>query len=298
MDLDGVRALNLPAFKGGVSVAGATDGRKRNEERQGGSNGEQVLGPFILGEALPVVPAKLVKRILKGDYVDMAELLKDNMEVERRRAQVEGDGSQGQLMHRGNRREIPDMLSWLQCFSLYAAVVGSRYPEKSQDLLAYQALMIGEHRRCGGRGWLLYDAAFRQQITSLEAVRFAHLNQSLYATTFLAYGMKAQCCPNCLMADHSLEECALNPSRAMQVVRLREAGLESREVARRADKGRRTTPKKGACFAWNDGRCTSPYCRFEHACSKCHGDHRRAACRARLGEEEMGRDKGRAKPYT
>lgn len=34
---------------------------------------------FVLGEALPVVPAKLVRHILKAEYVDMAELLKDNM---------------------------------------------------------------------------------------------------------------------------------------------------------------------------------------------------------------------------
>ena len=32
-----------------------------------------------------MVPPKLVKRIQKAEYVDMAELLKDNMEAERRR---------------------------------------------------------------------------------------------------------------------------------------------------------------------------------------------------------------------
>ena len=39
---------------------------------------------FILSEAFLVVPAKQVKRIQKAEYVDMAELLKDNMEAERR----------------------------------------------------------------------------------------------------------------------------------------------------------------------------------------------------------------------
>lgn len=38
----------------------------------------------------------------------------------------------------------------------------------------------------GGRGWLLYDAAFRQQIRSYDLVDFSHINQSLYSTTFLA----------------------------------------------------------------------------------------------------------------
>ena len=35
--------------------------------------------PFILGGSLPVLPAKLVKRIIKGDYLEM---LSDNMEME------------------------------------------------------------------------------------------------------------------------------------------------------------------------------------------------------------------------
>ena len=42
--------------------------------------------PYFLGEALPVVPQKLVRRITRGEYVNMAELLKENLEAERRRA--------------------------------------------------------------------------------------------------------------------------------------------------------------------------------------------------------------------
>lgn len=39
--------------------------------------------PFIVGEGLPAVTAKLVAKIQRREYVDMAELLKDNIEVER-----------------------------------------------------------------------------------------------------------------------------------------------------------------------------------------------------------------------
>ena len=41
--------------------------------------------PFLLGEGLPPIPAKLVQ---KGDFVDMAELLQDNIESDRRRSKV------------------------------------------------------------------------------------------------------------------------------------------------------------------------------------------------------------------
>ena len=115
--------------------------------------------PFILGEALPVVPAKLVKCILRREYIDMAELLKDNIEAERRRlaSTEEGGGSS-----RGARRGIPNLWSWLHCYSLFAAIICSKYPEKSREMWAYQATIIGEAKRCGGNGVHLYDAAFRQ----------------------------------------------------------------------------------------------------------------------------------------
>ena len=35
--------------------------------------------PFVLSKGHPAVPAKLVRKIQKGGYVDMAELLRDNM---------------------------------------------------------------------------------------------------------------------------------------------------------------------------------------------------------------------------
>ena len=100
-----------------------------------GSKQDPVPPPFIMSEALPVVPGKLVKRIRKGEYIDMAELLKDNVEAERRRQGLGGgDNVQGQRL---SRREIPDFSSWLHCFSMYAAVVASKYPDKAKELWAY-----------------------------------------------------------------------------------------------------------------------------------------------------------------
>ena len=137
----------------------------------------------MLGDTLPVIPAKLVKRILKGDFVDMAELLKDNIEAERRRLAVV-EGGTGTP---NPRREISNLLGWLFCYSLFAAIVCKRYPEKAKEMWAYQATIIAESRRCGGNGWHLYDTAFRQQMSSLETTDSSKLSQALYTTTFIAY---------------------------------------------------------------------------------------------------------------
>jgi len=281
VELEALQSLDLPSFhdqeEGRVGKAGAT-GADLGKENQPATISRETPteGPFVVSESLPVVPAKLVRRILKAEYVDMAELLRDNMEAERRRWQ--GEGPSSHFSSRVSRREIPDILSWLQCFTSYAAVVCSKFPDKTRELLAYQAMMIGEARRCGGRGWLLYDAAFRQQMTSFETTDFSKINQSLYATTFLAYGGgRSKFCQDCMMADHTREECALHPNRSLPVVQMREV-----ESQGRASESRRRRPgRSGPCYAWNDGTCTFTRCRYDHVCSVCgSGDHKKAACKS------------------
>ena len=305
VDGDAIADLNLSSF--GHSVEGSADGHKSSEHKSsqqwttgegGKGDGSEETAPFILGEALPVIPAKLVKKILKGEFVDMADLLKDNLEAERRRySQENGNNRSSFAQPPCYKREVPDMLSWLKCFSLYAAAITSKYPHKARELWAYQALMVSEQRRCGGRGWLLYDSGFRQQITSLEATDFSKINQSLYSTTFLAYGGRGQFCPHCLSSDHGQEECALHPQRAVPVVRFKESGASLRDEWRlKPGELRRKRPRKGACFAWNDGRCTTQNCPFEHVCSKCFGDHRRAACRSRGGDQDQGKGAEEQRP--
>ena len=47
-------------------------------------------GPFLLGEDLPLIPVKLVTKIHKGDFVNMAELLRDNIEADSRHSKEDG----------------------------------------------------------------------------------------------------------------------------------------------------------------------------------------------------------------
>ena len=88
-------------------------------------------------------------------YHLMAELLKDNIEAEGRRfsstEEVSGPS-------RGTQRTILNFLSWLHCYSLFAAIICSKYLEKSREMWIYQATIIGEAKQCGGNGWHLYDA--------------------------------------------------------------------------------------------------------------------------------------------
>ena len=95
---------------------------------------------FLLSECLPSVPAKIVTKTVKKDYVDIAELLRDNRDAKRRTA---ADGSAAGLStSQAHRWEVPDFLSWLQCFGVYIGIVATHKPEKLRQLMAYQTLMI------------------------------------------------------------------------------------------------------------------------------------------------------------
>ena len=214
------------------------------------------------------------------------------MEAEKRRDSSDADVMQGHLGQTSSRREVPDLISWLQCFSSYAAVVCRKHPEKMRELWAYQALMISEFCGCGGRGWQLYDTAFRQHAASLEFVDFSKINQGLYATTFLALrGERAV-----LSKLH-----VVGPYVGGMRIAPKQVGAGdpywgwisegSKEEVRMPWGQERRRPPRGACFAWNDGRCSTPCCRFSHFCSRCgSSDHRKPQCHTHLEPDRRGKE--------
>ena len=187
-----------------------------------------------------------------------------------------------------NRHEIPDMLSWLQCFSLYTAVVGNKFPEKVQDLWAYQATIIAVvwwQRVTPLRCWVLAADRFHRVsgVRKAESGSLCHHFPGLW-----------HCWPVLwqLPTDRPL------PGRLcpelVQVVRLREPSRERREGGRSGEHSTKRR-RRGASYAWNDGRCSSPNCHFDHICLRCHST--RGQCVAVQGEGQCeGRGVGLRPP--
>ena len=230
---------------------------------------------YILGEGLPPIPAKLVAKIQRGDYVDMAELLRENMEMACRQAATSTPSD----TQKSSRREVPDILSWITCFGMYASVVAEKYPDRVRQLFAYQTMLGRETRRCGGKGWMAYDMMFRQQAASNPKVDWSVLNNSLYSTTFLVHQTnRGRTCQFCLETDHTYANCALAPLTSGQKPQrepyspMRDYNQDDRRVCRSRPDNR------GPCFAWNEGRCSLPYCRYRHICRRYLGDHREGLC--------------------
>ena len=125
-------------------------------------------------------------KILRGEFVDMAE---DNLEVQFRGTLQDPSALSTTSQPKCSRREIPYLMSWVQCFGKYIAVVASKYPDRVQQLLTYQTLIVCEARRYG---WLAYDTTYCQQVVRNQATDCSKLKNS-YAVTFMAQGIALAC---------------------------------------------------------------------------------------------------------
>jgi hypothetical protein len=120
---------------------------------------------FILGPGRAPIPAKLVKRILLHEFVEMSELMPENLEEPQAEAPV--FTFVGSMVvpkpNPSKKNAVTDILTWVECFNSYIAVFTTFHPSRSRDLLAYMALIIRTAKRFGGTAWLDYDRAFRRE---------------------------------------------------------------------------------------------------------------------------------------
>ena len=79
-----------------------------------------------------------MKWFLRGDYIDMAELMEDNLELELR----VGDKDDLKPVPPSKLKAIPDILTWARAFCLYAGIVVSAHPSEAKDLWAYLAALL------------------------------------------------------------------------------------------------------------------------------------------------------------
>ena len=64
---------------------------------------------------------------------------------------------------RQQKRLIPDLATWVQCFSLYTAIVCSKKPEPLTDLLGYMCQITKASQCIKWPSWVIYDQTFCQE---------------------------------------------------------------------------------------------------------------------------------------
>ena len=139
---------------------------------------------FILGPGRPRIPAKLVTQILAYKFTEMADILPDNLgnpTSEIPSFLIEGCSIVPTTNTPSRKKsDVHDILTWVECFSSYIAIITSFRPERARDLLAYMALIIRIVKQFLGRCWYNYDRAFRPQVAASNFINWTQINFDLY----------------------------------------------------------------------------------------------------------------------
>ena len=224
---------------------------------------------MVLASAFPPIPGarKLVEKARSGKFIDLRELLPDNMRLKERLDTIHplrGLLPEG-AMQRARLREVKDLEAWAYCFITYIAILTP--DSRTRDLLTYARLIMREARRAGGNGWLSYDSTFRQNAAVLPEVSWTTLDPSLHAATFLALRSgEGKHCALCGGSDHQSEDCVLAPL-SLQAPSPGGSDKPPGPAARKVPSG---WSSLRICESWNRGRCSFPgSCSYKYWCLAC-----------------------------
>ena len=170
-------------------------------------------GAFSLSPATEPFPQKLVAKILSGQFVDMREMLTDNISLLQQLEIMGGQTAPGLPgVLRPRLREVNTLATWIYCFLAYVAI---RSPDPHvRDWLAYARLVVREAQRHGGNGFLDYDRVFRQQAALDQTIQWNCLHPGIQAATLVGRPSGVSTfCTFCREPDHASDRCALAYSR-------------------------------------------------------------------------------------
>ena len=245
---------------------------------------------FSLSPASQPFPQKLVDKVRSGQFVEMRDLLADNMALMQ---QVEAFSSHctvpalpGVLKPR--LREVSSLASWMYCFLAYVAM---RAPDQeTRNFLAYARLLIREAGRHGGSAWIDYDRVFRQQAALDHTLQWNTLHPGIQAATLIGRGgSRAALCTLCREPDHPAEQCAL--TYLQQPV-----AQVTTPTATRSRPRFRQRPVV-ICKSFNRGQCIRPEtCNYEHECTECHSKEHGARDCPNPCLDPSGHNTGQRKP--
>lgn len=218
---------------------------------------------LVLSPAAEPFPRKLIDKVISGQFIEMRELLTDNIALLQQLEAMHGYSAVHLVgAARPRLHDVASLTTWSYCFLGYMAIRTT--DPTTRDQLAYVWLIIREALCHGGAGWLDYDRAFRQQAAVDPSLRWNTLLPGLQASTMLGpgTGQGALFCTLCQDVDHTRAQCALlclhPPMARIPTI---------------------TTPRRNIYMSWNRGSCIFPgNCTCRHVCANCHLAHKARDC--------------------
>ena len=203
-----------------------------------------------LGEGLGSISKRVYDKMMKWEFVDMAELRPRSM---LNRRALESDTQHlivfpGLEVSQPRKKPIRNIMVWCQCFARYTAAMSAKFPDCTPGFMSHMLTVLQAHAEVEEPYWLLYDEAYREKMASTGVRKWRGRDLSLYQ-----------------------EICGGQARKGV------DGGVQgSRQPMKRPSNAGSV---RHVCYGFNDGYCTfGKGCKFPHLCQVCHGNHPRSKC--------------------
>ena len=220
----------------------------------------------VVAEGIPPIPTKLLDKIRKWEFVDLALLL-DESSHRKDEVPFSHDGRiiliQSVEQAQKRRKQIVDIHAWTEAFAVYMAALASHSattPDEVVGLIGHLHLITRLSKDLGGSRWLRYDTDYREWAAAKGVRRWGELNLTIYG--------------RCLSFQLHVPALPAGPSTPMS-----QKAREGKRAGEKKAKAPRYSPRSGACFKWNfEGSCDRIDCHYLHSCYHCGEYHRAPDC--------------------
>ena len=254
--------------------------------------------PIATFPGCPAIPHKLVKKIVAWEYIDLADLLPEQLRHDSTSSTTANVVILPELacdIQRRKKRQIPDIATWVQVYSIYMLVLSAHHPSSTSELIAYQLLIVQHSKKFEYPSWLQYDIEFRQWAAANQYTKWSQIHPQFYAYAFTARGKATAWCPVChLDGGNHTYDC---PRFTFVQPRFQPGSLpysspfhspspsSSSFIPRFSPAKPRLPPAKRSkpdhCILFNKNKGLCPYgddCKFTHKCARCQGGHPVSSC--------------------
>ena len=106
---------------------------------------------------------------------------------------------------------VQDISQWVEPFSIMAAILCTRFPEKAPKLWAYQVTIVRAGRNYEGKRWVTYDQQFHRQALAKKDLNPSVMDPRLYNEAIIGQAHSIACCNFCLQDNHLTTNWPHNP---------------------------------------------------------------------------------------
>ncbi len=236
-----------------------------------------------MAPGLPALDRNLVELILAELFVDLADLPPAKGHAPTSNKPSDTPAQPANLVQTKNL--IRDLGTWVQCFSLFTAVLLTKHPNRATSLMLYQKNIGYLSQRFRWPTWVLYDYSFRQEAADLGKLDWSQLDYGLHAKYFHHVTSSLDTwCSTCHTVDHPQVNCPLTKQKES----LPMEPPKKRQNTAQPAAPKRSLPERALpdgtpiChnFNYGNGVCRfGPKCTYGHVCWHCQGSHPMSKCR-------------------